>query len=167
MLLLPFRFAYDWDGFQFLLLQRGVNGGQLCRKLILELLDHVFQFATQDFSAINLRRGGRPVVAVHVAVNRGQEFAEPFLTRDRAAFFGSHNLRADLVHRSGQLGETLAQGIVGRQLAGPLGCGIANSDNRIDRPAHAVQHFVELHGQIKLRLALCHRVLGTGIFDDL
>src|ERR1019366_7046722 len=142
MLLLPIRFADGLNGLQFFLFQRAVDGGQLAHELLLDLLDDVLQLAAQYFRALNLRSGRRPVVAIHVAINRGQEFAQPFLAGDGAAFFGSHDLRTDFVRRSGKLGETLAQRIVCRQRAGPLGGGVANSDDRIDRPAHVLQHVV-------------------------
>src|ERR1017187_323875 len=124
MLLLPIRLAEGLNGLQFLLFQRAVEGGEVSHELVLDLLDDVLQFAAQYFRALNLRSGRTPVVAIHVAINRGQEFTQPFFAGDGAAFFGGNNLRTDLVRRSGKLGETLAQGIVGRQRASLLGGGV-------------------------------------------
>src|ERR1019366_4326435 len=41
MLLLPIRFADGLNGFQFLLFQRAVDGGQLVHQLVLDFLDDV------------------------------------------------------------------------------------------------------------------------------
>src|SRR6478609_3776987 len=92
MHLLPLLLRKRLNWFKLLLLQSGIDYGQLLGGELVQFFDYIFQFMAQRIGAFHLGDGRLAIVVVHVAVDAGQIFTDAFFAGDGAALFGGYDL---------------------------------------------------------------------------
>src|SRR5579871_3006314 len=85
MLLLPLCLGQHRDRFGFVFLQSGIDARQFFCRELLEIGDHIFQFARQRIFAGNLVLARAAFVSVDRAVELAEVLTDPLFAGDHAA----------------------------------------------------------------------------------
>src|ERR1051326_2400465 len=165
--LLPLAARQCLQGFEPLLLKLRVESRQLFRRPVVEVFDHVGEFAREGVGAFDLSLAGPSFVEDDVAVKLRQVLAQTLLARYRAALLRGDDLLAQVVNLRGRVLQALAKRVVQRELRRALVEREPHAVDLVNGVGHVAQLVAQLEHEVELRLAVSRRVRRARVGDDL
>src|ERR1700733_839283 len=147
-------------------LELGIDTGQLACGKFVECSDRFVELVAHYIGTRKLLFGGPAFILADVAVEFAEVFAQPLFAGDRSTFFSGHYLGADRIERLCERDELCFEWILSVEFGCIRRSFVANVDDRVDRPAHVVEHGAEPYSEGELLLAVFEGVGGAWIHHD-